>query len=294
MSVWRQFACVSCLAVVAFTNLGAQGPADKIPFAEAKTHLLDHPEPAVPPLAKAARIGGAVKLEATISPEGNVTAITVVSGHPMLVPAGVASVRQWTFKPFVKDGSPIQVIAEIAVNFPGGMSNEESAIRNELFPTEDECRKLIHDRDYAKAETKCRQAVELSDKLPKDVVLERSNALALLANSIFLQHRYPESIPLYEQALKLDQGYLKSNDADLASDYWNLGRAYAITGEMSKADGLYSTAVSTFEAAIFNLPVMRDNYTQRLKRSLFEYAQLKDAEGQSDAALALRQKAAGL
>jgi len=58
-----------------------------------------------------------------------------------------------------------------------------------------------------------------------------------------------------------------------------------MTGQL--ADGLYATAVSTFEASVLsvlNLPEMKENYTRRLKRSLNEYAQLKEAEGQNDAA----------
>ena len=64
-----------------------------------------------------------------------------------------------------------------------------------------------------------------------------------------------------------------------------------MTGDLSKADGFYATAVTTFENAIVNLPVMKDNYTQRLKRTLHEYAQLKDAEGEPDKAVELRKKA---
>ncbi|HEV3038052.1 MAG TPA: hypothetical protein VHA33_09735 [Candidatus Angelobacter sp.] len=95
-------------------------------------------------------------------------------------------------------------------------------------------------------------------------------------------------------AAELDLGYRKPDDADLASDYWNLGRAYAMTGQRDKADGLYATAVSTFEAAIRDLPQMKENYTRRLKRSLNEYAELKESLGQNDKAAELRKKAGAL
>ena len=39
------------------------------------------------------------------------------------------------------------------------------------------------------------------------------------------------------------------------------------------------------------LPVMKENYTQRLNRALDEYAQLKETEGQPDKAAKLRNKA---
>jgi tetratricopeptide (TPR) repeat protein len=122
-------------------------------------------------------------------------------------------------------------------------------------------------------------------------VLERSGALSLLANAIFLQSRFTEAVPLYEQALELDKGYLGPDDADLASNYANLGRVYGATGDLATADELYATAVSTFRAAIRKLPSMNENYSRRLQRMLNEYAQLKEAEGQTEAASTLRQQA---
>jgi tetratricopeptide (TPR) repeat protein len=139
-----------------------------------------------------------------------------------------------------------------------------------------------------------REAVEISNELPKDVILERSSARSLLAHSILNQGRIKESIPLYEEALTLDKGFLKSNDADLASDYANLGRAYALLGELTSADDLFAISISTFEAAILNLPELKENYTMRLRARLNEYAQIKELRGQKEEAEKLRKKAGGL
>jgi TonB family protein len=257
--------------------MSGQVAPTRVSSSEAKTHLVQQVDPATPPLAKAVKVGGIVKLEVTISESGDVAAVKIISGHPMLVPSAIDAAKKWKYKPFEKDGKPIQVITEVELDFPNGMSDDESAVRNKFFPIEDQCRDLVNKGQFSAAETKCREAVEISNRLPKEVVLERSGAMSLLANSIFLQKRFEESIPVYEEALKLDLGYRKPDDADLASDYWNLGRAYAMTGQRDKADGLYATAVSTFEAAIRDLPDMKENYTRRLKRSLNEYAQLKEA-----------------
>jgi TonB family protein len=266
----------------------------KVTANEAESHILQKVTPDVPPLAKMARIGGAVKLHIVISPSGDVASVNVISGHPMLVQAAIDAVRKWRYKPFEQNGAAVAAATEVDVDFPGGMSVEESAARKKFYSSDQECRKLVRDGKYADAEQRCRQAVELSNQLPTDLILERSTARAMLANSIFLQNRFTEAIPIYEDALALDKGYLKANDADLATDYANLGRAYAMTGALAKADGLYSTSVSTFEAAIGNLPSMKENYTSRLKRTLNEYAELKEGQGQKEAAEQLRKKAAGL
>jgi len=259
--------------------------------AEATTHLVQRAEPTIPPIAELVETGGKVRLHIVISPLGQVSSVTLLSGHPLLAEAAIDAVKQWKFKPFLEGETPVTVATDVEVDFPSGMSESESAVRSDYFRVEDECRSLMKDGEYVEAEPKCREAVEISNRLPKEIVLERSSALSMLANSIFSQRRFADAIPLYEHALELDKGYLKSNDADLASGYANLGRAYAITGSLSKADGLYATAVATFEAAIKNLPSMSENYSRRLARTLNEYAQVKDAEGQTEAASALRQQA---
>src|SRR5262249_47960519 len=49
----------------------------------------ERPEPAYPPLARAAKVTGNVVVEVTIDETGNVTAARAVSGHPLLKDAAV-------------------------------------------------------------------------------------------------------------------------------------------------------------------------------------------------------------
>ncbi|MGH9517478.1 MAG: energy transducer TonB [Terriglobales bacterium] len=49
--------------------------------------------PKYPPLARTARISGDVKLEIQLRPDGTVSSVRVISGHPLLAPAAVASVK---------------------------------------------------------------------------------------------------------------------------------------------------------------------------------------------------------
>lgn len=114
---------------------------------------------------------------------------------------------------------------------------------------------------------------------------------SLLGHALLLQGKTEEALPHYQEALSLDQTILKPNDADLASNYANWGRAYFRLGDFEKGDQFFSKAVGTFEAAILSLPQMKDNYARRLKNALLEYAEFKRAAGQNDAADALESKA---
>ena len=53
--------------------------------------------PEYPALARQARVQGTVRFELVVSPDGSVTNIHLVSGHPLLVQAAMDAVRQYRF-----------------------------------------------------------------------------------------------------------------------------------------------------------------------------------------------------
>jgi protein TonB len=73
--------------------------------------------PAYPIQARQARIAGTVKLIGVIAKDGTVQKLQVVSGHPYLVQAALAAVRQWVYRPTLLNGEPVEVIAPIDVIF---------------------------------------------------------------------------------------------------------------------------------------------------------------------------------
>jgi protein TonB len=83
---------------------------------KAPTKVANAP-PVYPDIAKQARVQGAVVLEATISPSGDVTNVKVVRGIPLLNEAAVEAVRQWRYTPTLLNGVPVPVIMTVTVNF---------------------------------------------------------------------------------------------------------------------------------------------------------------------------------
>ena len=80
-------------------------------------NLIYRVQPAYPPLARAARIQGAVQLRAIISRTGTIENLQVISGHPMLVGAALDAVRQWRYRPYLLNGDPVEVETQVTVNF---------------------------------------------------------------------------------------------------------------------------------------------------------------------------------
>ena len=51
-----------------------------------------------------------MKLEATISKEGTIEDLKVLSGPPLLIPAALEAVKQWKYKPTLLNEEPVEVL----------------------------------------------------------------------------------------------------------------------------------------------------------------------------------------
>jgi protein TonB len=79
--------------------------------------LIHRVEPSYPTLARAARVQGEVVLSAVIDANGQIQNLQLVSGHPMLVPAALEAVKQWRYKPYLLNGTPVEVETTVTVIF---------------------------------------------------------------------------------------------------------------------------------------------------------------------------------
>lgn len=82
-----------------------------------QANLIYGPKPVYPQLAKSARIQGTIRLQAIIAIDGSIKNLRVISGPPLLTNAALDAVRRWQYKPTMLNGSPVEVITEIDVNF---------------------------------------------------------------------------------------------------------------------------------------------------------------------------------
>jgi protein TonB len=74
-------------------------------------------EPIYPRVAIIARVSGPVDLEGVIGTDGRIHELRALRGNPLLVPAALEAVRQWVYEPTLLNGSPVEVVAPITVNF---------------------------------------------------------------------------------------------------------------------------------------------------------------------------------
>jgi TonB family protein len=66
------------------------------------------------------RARGAVSLTADVDSDGVVRTVKVISGNRALASAAVRAVRQWRYRPYVKDGQPVATETNIVISFIAG------------------------------------------------------------------------------------------------------------------------------------------------------------------------------
>jgi len=82
--------------------------------------LIQKSPPVYPPMAKTARVSGTVELHATISKNGTIKDLSVVSGPAMLRESAVDAVRNWRYRPYMLNDQPVEVETTISVVFSLG------------------------------------------------------------------------------------------------------------------------------------------------------------------------------
>jgi TonB family protein len=116
--------CGTALALGMHANAasaGDNGSASKAPRQITVSHevmsrnLLTKAVPVYPPAAKKAKIQGTVVLSVVIGDDGNVKNIQVVSGPDELQQSSINAVRQWTYKPYLLNGDPVEVKTTINI-----------------------------------------------------------------------------------------------------------------------------------------------------------------------------------
>jgi TonB family protein len=113
----RTLVCVSVLCLLGSALGQTAAPVPVVPEVEAWQHLLPHPKPLYPAIAKAAHIAGQVAIATEVDPSGNVTRTAIISGPPLLRQAALDAVKSWHFTPFLIDGAPASIHTKMTISY---------------------------------------------------------------------------------------------------------------------------------------------------------------------------------
>jgi protein TonB len=79
--------------------------------------LIRKVSPTYPSNALRMGIEGRVELLATVSKEGAISRIKVLSGDAQLTRAASDAVKQWKYKPYLLNGEPVEIQTQVTINF---------------------------------------------------------------------------------------------------------------------------------------------------------------------------------
>ncbi len=93
-SAWKQIGLTLAAFVLAFATF-AQSQQTVVEEGRRKAKFKT--APTYPELARRMNIGGKVKVEVVIAPDGHVKSVRPIGGHPVLVQSCLEAVKDWRF-----------------------------------------------------------------------------------------------------------------------------------------------------------------------------------------------------
>lgn len=108
------------LAAIGSTPVSVPKPSNqllKISQGVSEGLVIKRVPPRYPSQALQLHKEGSVQLQATVTKQGDISNIKVLSGDPMLARAAEDAVRQWKYKPYYLNGEPVDIQTQITVNF---------------------------------------------------------------------------------------------------------------------------------------------------------------------------------
>jgi len=217
----------------------------------------------------------------------------------MLTASAVEAVKQWQYQPFLVDGHSAEISTTIEVPFSLGIPEADLKKEQEAaavyFKQEDKCREQVRSKQYGDAESTCRTAVELVEKLSADRQNERRLAYQFLGHSLLFQKKFSDALIPYQKELTIAQASLRPYEAELGYAYHDMALALFATGDLQQSRSDYETAISTLEQARDHIesPFLKNEYSGTMKTVLQEYAVLlrRSGDGVGADAAELRAKA---
>ena len=260
---------------------------------EAIAHVVSKVDPVIPAAVTAARIGGNVIADLTVRLDGSVESVTILSGAEQLHRPVTEALLRWKFRPFLKNGRPVRVITLIEVNLPDPIRYEARRRDENFLHAQNLCQQALATAQSASI-APCSEVVRLSDQLPADRIIERSQALSWSGQSLLLNGRGAEGIQQLLRAIDVRRRPGVPDDADIGGLERIVALGYRLQNDAANAERYFAMAEATIEAAIARSPLQAPPYTATVQAILRDHAAFKRANGDEAGARTLETRAAAV
>jgi protein TonB len=101
----------------ATTELPGEKDAVILSSKGAEKRLVHQVQPTYPQQARSQQIEGTVVLRALVGESGAIEGVRLVEGNPVLTAAAIKAVKQWRYKPYIRNGRAEPFTTIILVDF---------------------------------------------------------------------------------------------------------------------------------------------------------------------------------
>ncbi len=263
--------------VLCFAHFAAAQGLREVKPEEAVQHMQHKVGPIYPTMAAMAHVQGTVLLKVDIGTDGRVINVEPLSGPPMLVTAASDAAREWTYTPFLLNGTPTAVTTVVTLRFNiGNMKEDETVTRFEHHLAE--CSRALRENTKSQdAIAECRNAVSASDNVAGPIYSDRRMAYIYYATALLRGQQAKEAAAVADKAVMLARQYHDNSSVAYAI----AGQAKAVSGDFTGANTDLERAEKSEQKAL-ETPLgqsQRSTYVATLKSLLQLHAQVLTALG---------------
>jgi TonB family protein len=290
--------CVGlCLLLVGLPAKSAQASSAAVPIKVSSKEAEDNLQvktiqPEYPPEARAKGVEGAVRLRIVINETGNVTDVKALSGDPLLVPAAMALVKRFPYRPFIRAGKRVVVTTEVTVPFALHPKTREEIYDGWLLHLEN-ARQLRRNGSVDAALGELQQALDEAKKLDDADVADTYGDMATL---YFKEGRYSDAEPALTHRLDILRHSQTQDEVEIADTQADLAAAYLAQKKLTKVQQLLQQAIPVQEKYLRHATLQdsKDAYAIRLAYSVRSLAIFYDLRGQPSTAEPLYKRSISL
>lgn len=257
----------------------------KVPPEEAARQIDKQVVPDYPPIAKAARIQGVVRIQIRVTENGEVTNLRVISGHPMLVQAAMDAVRKWKYKPFLRDGQPVSIETIAEVNFGGSISAKSAELDKKFETARHICENGLREQSSTVVES-CRASQALAERLPEKSWLDKSMSAKELGLAYFGARQFNEALDWFKTELAMIEKHEKPDEAEVGEAARDVAMGLHIVGNFKEAEPYYLRSLTIIEGCLNRTEwdEMRRNYRKEMAYTLQLYIKMLEKQGRNSEA----------
>lgn len=263
---------------------------------EAEKLIIVKPSPVYSDFAKEMKAQGNVKVELFVSEKGTVSKARPFSGNPSLLSSAVNTGKKYQFKPYVLNGKATAFVTTLEIFFSLGSTKEEVRKEEETarkyYAQSDKCRALMKERKWNEAETACKLAISIAERLPENRYMEKYSAYKAVSYSLLYLKQSQASIEYSKKALEAAKDKIDDSDSETGEIYFLLGAANHNLWNLDKASEYFTKAEETYRNAFDKIDddEIRQPYPQMIKTILQSHLITADEAGDKNKIEAIKKR----